>query len=169
MKYTKIMNQNKEKKVGLTPRCLVLIFYVISLMAMIYNDATTSLETGWLERVPFSVHNWYPASWLIPAFTIPFFLLPLYWRVGAKDYSWGICLFPVRHKDKMSRILSFLMTVLWSITALSMTLLVFDSIKDSSDNDIGFVLIMFTFLGVFWITINVLYYGIYWLKKYSKI
>lgn len=167
MRHSNKVNMKKENKMYIKPRFIVVLLYVICLIAMIYNDATTSLEDGWLERVPFSLHNMYPASWVIPAFAIPFFLLPLYWRVGAKDYCWGICLFPVIQKVLTTRILGVLITLLWAITAVPMTLSVFDSIKDSSVNDIGFVAIMFIFIGLLWIIIDTFYFGIYLLKKYS--
>ncbi|MCM1141677.1 MAG: hypothetical protein NC453_24160 [Muribaculum sp.] len=167
MRHSNKVNMKKDTKMYVKLRFMVVLLYVICLIAMIYNDATTSLEDGWLERVPFSLHNMYPASWVIPAFAISFFLLPLYWRVGAKDHCWGICLFPVRQKGFMTRALGVLITLLWTITALPMTLSVFDSIKDPSINDIGLVDILFIFTGLFWIIIGTIYFGIYWLKKHS--
>lgn len=168
MRHSNKVTMKKENKTYINPRFIIVLFYVICLIAMIYSDATTSLEDGWLERVPFAINNMYPASWIIPAFAIPFFLLPLYWRVGAKDYCWGICLFPVKQKGLTTRILGVLISLMWVITAVPMTLSVFDSIKDPSVNDIGFVAIMFIVLGLLWIIIDTIYFGIYWLKKYSE-
>lgn len=152
-----------------TNRAWVVLCYIFCMLVMIYNDATTSLEDCWLERVPFSFENMYPRSWVIPAICFIIFLFPLFWRVGAdRRYSWSICLFPIIPTKSIWRTWGILITVFWAICMVLPFSIIFSSIKDTSDNDNGFNGIVLVFLGIIWGIITAVYFTIYKCVKHKS-